>query len=256
MDTEVYNRPLSHHFIPAACIRHKLTIHEPRKEDTEGQRTCGLLSTRYPGTEFATNEKLLLQFGRDIDSWLALVPNAGKSRELREMHHLDDWKCTINLAHIPSPGTPPTESGNKRLTIEFRQHAGTLNPTAALSFIDVVVSLVARCSTISDNDFSAMIKPGGIFRDPTFNTSKFLIFVQCRDETLHYYDRVLNGGVNELSTYLEGQKLQAMIAEMHNYPIGKLASELVQWADRQRKPKESETEDLGQALGRGLWPLQ
>lgn len=238
IDSEVYNRPLSHYFITAACIRRKRTIHTPRRDDEEGWRICEKLADTYPGTAFKKNEDLRrVQFGRDIDSWLALVPHAAKARQLRELHALDDWKSTINVAHLPSPGTPPTEAGNKRLTIEFRQHAGILNSTAALSFIDVVISLVTRCNSLSKDEFSSLIKPDGKLRDPEFSTFDFLEFVGCSQQTNVHYNRLLTSHSNDFSTYLKGLTDEALEAVALEFPIGKLAHELVKWQSENTSTK-------------------
>ena len=119
--------------------------------------------------------------------------------------------CTINLRNLPNPGTQSPEWAAKKMTIEFRQHLGTLEPLTALCFIDVVVKLVSWCNWVSDDEFKALVGVGGDpthprrrrLRDPQFETEDFCKLIGCGEVTLGHYFHPHLSGCDVFHTYLQ-----------------------------------------------------
>ena len=158
-----------------------------------------------------------------------MVQPAKSVNEIRLLQSKNDDQCNINLSNLPTPETPTSKYPFKKNTIEFRQHAGTLNPTAALSFIDILINLVIRCERLNDEDFLALIRPGGQLRHPNLSSLDICRFVGCSQKAFDYYQRQLNSQDSELSIYLADQAAAAEKAIARKYPIANVALEMTKW---------------------------
>ena len=190
-----YNKPPSAYLIAAAHMRRQWE--EPSVSGQLHMIMQGvwfLFDKFYPQRISKTLKNFdKVRFGYDFDSWLTLINGAQDTLDCRGLNCLMDKHCTITLRNIPSsrlsePPENPTEDPLKRLlTIEFRQHAGTLLPIAALSYIDFVVNLVLRCHNLKEDEFEMLMKPGGLLRKPQFTTLELCDFVKCSAETYEFY---------------------------------------------------------------------
>jgi hypothetical protein len=172
---KAYNYPLSFCFLRAAHIAHwKL----------------------FKNASVPVQDARNLQFERvkysyDVGSWLEVVHGAEDVTDLRQMVTYCDKSCTINVGECPSKNGPAMDIVDKKLTIEFRQHMGTLSPDTALSWIDVVANIVLRCSTITDERLRSVFRHGETLRDPHFSTLDFCRWIGCKATTVEFYEQLL-----------------------------------------------------------------
>lgn len=194
-----YNKPVSAYLIAGTHMRRQWEHGSPDKPLTQSLRgDKAILDQLYPQTRSKTMKDFDdVKFGMNIDSWLTLVNGAEDSVDLCGLNCIMDRQCTLNMRHLPSALPLPTMMKKplaqdpvleKLLTIEFRQHAGTLVALEALSFIDVVVKLVLFCDKTKDEEFQMLIKPGGKLREPHFHSLDLLKFFGCTAETYKFYE--------------------------------------------------------------------
>ena len=174
---KAYNYPLSFYFLRAAhTARWKLfknasvPIQDARNLQFEQAKYC-----------------------YDVGSWLELVHGVENITGLRQMVSYCDKSCTINVRECLSTYQPATDIVGKKLTIEFRQHMGTLSPDAALSWIDVVANLILRCSSIADERSLSVVRHDETLRDPHFSTLDFCKWVGCKATTVEFYEQLFKG---------------------------------------------------------------
>ncbi|KAI5361668.1 hypothetical protein Slin15195_G127860 [Septoria linicola] len=164
--SEAYNRPFSAHF---AFMSHAF------RNEPEDYTSC----TTDPGFPHCI-------FGNDADAetdaraddsmaWLRTVQRAEKICHLRDLQTKRDHMATLNLGNIKplqvAIGEESSIQGFKN-TIEFRQAAATLDPVAALAWVDTVIKLVEYChSTPKDVVFDKCMR---ICQDPDHHTPQFL----------------------------------------------------------------------------------
>lgn len=216
MKSYAYSKPISAFLLFAAHIRRTW-------EEYPDQRVLDLqwrenrkhfLDNLYPQAKSrrpAVYHKV--KFGMDIDSWLALVDGAKDIKDVRDFTCNHRKNCTINLSQLCDDERSGPEElmdsemqlTNKLLTIEFRQHAGTLLPVDALSFVDFVAKLTLCCDNEGQTGLRSGIRLGGKLRalQPLANTAFELIrSIGCEQETLDFYRRQMSGSGGDVAEKL------------------------------------------------------
>ena len=149
----------------------------------------------------------------DVDSWLALVHKAYDLEDLTALYGNMGKCCTINLEQLVDPDDDDEEDNPGPLplkrTIEFRQHAGTLQWPAVLSFINFLTSLVSSCHGMSGQDLFSFLGPGGRCREASFDTLSLLRDLGCDAGTITRYNNQLQGNsTRNTALFLEERHAQ------------------------------------------------
>jgi hypothetical protein len=148
-------------------------------------------------------EKERLEYAYDIGSWLSLVSTADDVDDLRQLvPHMDRYSV-LNVSEYPSKSETLSNPAERTLTIEFRQHMGTLQSEVALPFIDVVANIVLKCGTITNEEFDKAIGPGGILRDVKMSTIDFCEWIECKGTSYKFYKSLLSGAIDPVKEYLD-----------------------------------------------------
>lgn len=198
-----YNRPVSACLIFAVHTRRIWQENPDLLNAKKGAEYNRCLRELYP-QERAPTISSEVMFGMDIHNWLILVDGAKDMNDIRDLTCFFDKNCTINLKNLRGVDRVGTEesidqnmqSGRELRTIEFRQHAGTLLPLDALSFIDLMANLTLCCHDDRRNDLMSGIKLGGKFRvpHPMVETALDLVkFIGCKQKTFEFYRRQMTG---------------------------------------------------------------
>ena len=174
---KAYNYPLSFYFLRAAHIA-RWKLFKNASVPIQDARNLQFEQAKY---------------SYDVGSWLELVRGVEDVTDLRQMVSYCDKSCTINVRECLSRYRPATDIVGKKLTIEFRQHMGTLSPDAALSWIDVVANLILRCSSITDERLPSVFRHDETLRDPHFSTLDFCKWVGCNATTVEFYEQLFKG---------------------------------------------------------------
>ena len=129
-------------------------------------------------------------------------------------------------------------------TIEFRQHAGTLEPISVLSWIDLVMRLVTCCHWTYSDQFDSLFRPDGRYRDASLNAIDILRELGCQDRTVEHYEASLTGESERL-LQLNSIKQQAEKLDDQDYTLAVLARLAVRNVD-----DENAYNDPGNIRGR------
>ena len=235
LDEFVYTLPLSMFFMIEANIRRRKD-EEARKGALRDRKTQKEpRSKKYPETQPDDSTTWSVRCRNDIDAWVTLVSNAPDLKSLGDLHHNLEKRCNINICNLPY-GPKDPQRNDKSCTIEFKQHAGTLEPIAALSFIDFAVSLVRYCHEANDDEFYQLIGFGGDFRGPSFTTSALCREIGCRKETQTYYENRLDTKSKLVSPWLDNQQNAAEHAVENHDPLGSLILKNIDLERENNKP--------------------
>ena len=91
---------------------------------------------------------------------------------------------TLNLANLAhyTPGGRKTK--DQTMTMEFRQHDGTLDSAEVGAWLDVVVSLVQHAHYTPTADFDRSLQE---WQAPNYYSTYFLDDIGCSQDTLSFY---------------------------------------------------------------------
>lgn len=201
----VYNSPCSFHMITSAFAHCK-----PLESATGA---VDIMSVSYPGTSF--DETPALRFAAqkcDVASWLTLIEHAASLDDIAQFQDEMGHESTINLENLREQGAvADPELDVPKMTIEFRQHAGTLQPTEILNWIGVLVGLFKYANTTRASDVKAMCLRN--WTDPSMTMLDLLKVFGYRSEEdiVQHYAR-LAGGIGYRLPYADLVKAQELDA--------------------------------------------
>ncbi|KJY00295.1 hypothetical protein TI39_contig336g00027 [Zymoseptoria brevis] len=119
---KVYNSPWSTHFAHTAFLQSESAVPD------EGRKFVP--EPVYPASRFEASPDLTSAARRfDVPSWLSIITSAQDITDLRNLQQNSARRSTINLHNLQSYRLNDEDSfdfGYRKMTIEFRQHAGTL----------------------------------------------------------------------------------------------------------------------------------
>jgi hypothetical protein len=187
----------------------------------------------------------------DVDSWLTVLRCAKDMEGLKKPFQRIGRKCTVNVQNLPTQDTDQY----KRRTIEFRQHVATLDPSTALSFVEVLVRLVTFCHQESDSLFYPLITRGGRFRKATFTPHDLIKELGCALDTRAYYMRKLNQPDNYTSRLNDHQNQNDLA---RSSLIGALALRMDKWQRDNYRPAKMQAHIMHKLMcgGFGQFPQQ
>ena len=223
-----HNSPLSMLFMAEADRRRRrdneLYGEEFPAPEESRERGFARLGPRYPESEWHNPAIWEARRRSDVDAWITLVRHASHLNAIQEMQAQRGRRCVLNTSHLPYGNHAHAMSLG---TIEFRQHAGTIEPSTVVAFVDFVASLVQYCHTTGDDLFYPSLGVDGDFRRPDFDTVDLCARLGCSEATGYYSERLSDDNGSILKV-LDNQ-INAAKAIKDADPIGKLAFTLLRW---------------------------
>lgn len=153
-------------------------------------------------------------------AWIKVVNHGRSLADLRSLWRQKQRNSTISLYNVvpPLPGTLKTIKN----TVEFRQHASTLQTSPVLSWIDFVVKLIWFCQNNDSSRLEDCIGPEGLLREPGSSFRNVSRSISCTRETIDHYDDQRRGDRGEWFRNLRlKEKLQAQ--QCRDDPLARLA---------------------------------
>ncbi|KAF2774084.1 hypothetical protein EJ03DRAFT_323425 [Teratosphaeria nubilosa] len=140
--------------------------------------------SRYPAEYLDDPEIRKAAFEYSCPAQLTLINRAPNLEALRHMQ--EDWShnSTVNLENLPTR-EELSEGMKRKMTIEFRQHAGTLSVTEILAWINVITNIVGFSHTVSDREL--VMLGADQWSSPFHTTDSFLNAIGCAPKTIKHY---------------------------------------------------------------------
>ena len=132
-------------------------------------------------------------FGRNVFHWLASIEEASSYEQLgrffknevlfntNQSIETNAHFATVNIDNLYSRGWEDPKG-----TIEFRQHAGTLDILAIITHIELTRAIVAWCHFVSDLEFLQICSR---VSDPNFRMSSLCQMIGIGKEVMMYHQR-------------------------------------------------------------------
>jgi len=178
-EDDVYNKSLS--------TLHAGNVYAAREKVSRKSKSLPYFrSIEYPsGSEHQAVVASALEYS--VSAQLTLIQHAPSLDCLKDLHggFVYSHRVAVNLENLPSPGC-----NSDKYTIEFRQHAGTLEAIEAVSWMDVVTGIVRHAHETSDLAFAALVKDK--WQSPQADTLALLATIGCSSRTLQHYERCLD----------------------------------------------------------------
>jgi hypothetical protein len=183
--SDVYNMPWSSHFAQAAFLH----------SDARGRSPAPHLVSRhlYPGSRFETDPELKDTVQRfDVPSWLTLVATAEDIDDLKNLQQFTSKRSIVNFHNLldyRSGEVDDLDVGYMKMTVEFRQHAGTLQSQETLPWLKVLTRLVEFAHETSEDEIMDMCLSH--WPEKNFTSIDFLKMIGVDADTLQHYELVL-----------------------------------------------------------------
>jgi hypothetical protein len=169
---------------------------------------------RYPVSSFDIYPGLReLSKAFDIDSWMTLVEEAPNLLALKHLYPVAARDSTVNINNLRPTG---------KKTIEFRQHAGTMQAKAVLSWLDVVVHLVWYSIQTTDMSLIDLIYPDfsqAPLRRPGATWRDLCNVIGCQPSTIGHFENQETGVYAQNLRHEECQQAK----EASNDPLAAVA---------------------------------
>ncbi|RMY79703.1 hypothetical protein D0862_13064 [Hortaea werneckii] len=185
---------------------------------------------RYPENMFAEStdlEEAAYQYSAGANG--VVIQNAPTVLALHSLM-ATGHESTINLANIsvfPWEG----ESPDKKMTIEFRQHDGTLDVQQVLSWVDFVISAIKYSHDTQHHEQMA----NSSFSDPEYDAIDLLAELGCNEQTVQHYTFKIHGDdAGEL--YADSTKIAALheISELSTTEEGRIIAPVLKHSIEQQ----------------------
>jgi hypothetical protein len=177
-----YNKPFSAHFA--------YLLHDLRRDPASLMRTSNF---GWPRDSFAADPELRrCAENNDLISWISIIDKAEHVRQYEQLQTEFFHKSVIDTSNLmPFVPTGVWPSFGKKLTFEFRQHAGTVDPQEVLPWIDVLTRMLYYAHENTQQDVQA--RCASDWRDPACETLHFLDLLGYAktDVVFRHYKRVL-----------------------------------------------------------------
>ncbi|TKA32105.1 hypothetical protein B0A50_01352 [Salinomyces thailandicus] len=169
----LYNRHVSpnHQRCEFNCA-HFLRPYEPHEE-------------RYPGLQLPHDRALrYAAIQPTAAAHTVIVQNAPTVWALRGLSHCWGKISTINLDNLEPFTASPAPANNKTMTIEFRQHAGSLDPVAVLAWMSFLTSNVQHAHKASPDAF---LQACANAKQPSYTLHNLFDELDCEPSTREHY---------------------------------------------------------------------
>ena len=179
MDSNVYNQPLSSIF---TLLAHRRS----RKQHLPVQEWTGSTISKdvYPQKCFDDPGVKAAAFGLDKISWIHLIQAAPSLEDLRTLSGTCDHQLTVNLEHLPTPGMG-IEAKLCKKTVEFRQHASSLQAAEVVAWVDVCAQMMTFAHDNSQDTILGLC--AGEWSSQEHHILDLLTTIGCSDATTQFY---------------------------------------------------------------------
>lgn len=191
MDAATYNSPSSEKFL----TRTYWARYRNLNSDDDDESVLRAMQRRvwersvYPESKIDRKPGLSEAWGRnDIDSWMQVVQLADDIKDLSHLAAPRTKASNVSIYHLL-----PKAMGHCKRTIEFRQHASTLQTAPVLAWIDFVVRFVDWCQSRSWDSLKPYISKNGTLRTAESSFLDLCHLLGCSPRTSDHYARVLSG---------------------------------------------------------------
>lgn len=231
MDPTTYNSPTSEKFLTRTYwARYRNSDHGDDEElmlRTMQRRIWE--ESVYPESKFDCKPGLADAWGRnDMDSWMQVVQHADDLRDLSNLAAPHTKASNISIYHLLPKGM-----SHCKHTLEFRQHASTLQTAPVLAWIDFVVRAVDWCQGASWDNLKPYIGENGILRTTRSNMVDLCQLVKCSEATLKHYSNVVSGRNRDYAQHLREQEFdQARQYQYLGDPLVSFALASIRWERR------------------------
>ncbi|KAK5175441.1 uncharacterized protein LTR77_000580 [Saxophila tyrrhenica] len=200
---DAFNRPLSSGFLYRAYCRRRA------EKDTYYQHTDqATLGNRYTFPRSHLHDKTihLASISKGIDSWMYLVREAPLLVDIMQnLYPLNSRNTIVNLKNLTNPFNVAKK---KKLTVEFRQHAGTLQTDRVLAQVDFVTRMVNFCQISSWIDVRNLIDSDGPLRQADATILLLCTTIGFSRTTLSYYTDCSNQSYTKAIRHQECKQAQ------------------------------------------------
>ena len=187
--------------------------------------------------------------GRSVDSFhvsdfLAVIDHAPTLNDLQQRHYYAG-RPTLNIENLgeyESNGTRPSnfdeeDDGRplpyepKMMTLEFRQHAGSLDSAEIHAWVDTVASMVKHAHYTSDTDFHSISRNEWL--KPNYSSIELLRELGCSQATLLFYSERL--ALGQPSRQANERAFATDIADTDVYPVDAMIAPLLEYVAWKRQ---------------------
>ena len=179
-----------------------------------------------------------------VADWLEVIDRAPS---LKAIHQLQGGygRATLNLQNLgpydsQELSTSKTVDENdddagdllpRMMTIEFRQHAGTLDGTEIHAWIDVVVSMVSHAHYTTDADYRDISRNEWL--KPDYGSLDLIRALGCSLDTKRFYRHRL--GMTRWSPEPDVGVFAADLSEFDLFPVDKMIAPLLEYVEWKRR---------------------
>ncbi|KAK3707148.1 hypothetical protein LTR37_012317 [Vermiconidia calcicola] len=183
VDPPVMIVPLSQYYIIGSDIHRKRINEFGDYKAFKARRGRKVVSNEsgYPENRFDDPLVWTERRKAQIESWIELINAAPDLQSLQDLNY-ERRSCTINLQNLPTKKQP-----NKMGTIEFRQHAGTLEYSASWNFIEFLLALVKTCHYKTDAEIKTLVHSDSGLRQPEVSSADICEAIGCQPTVVEYY---------------------------------------------------------------------
>ena len=176
---------------------------------------------KYPVTRYGQEKELSLVGPlKTVVAWHEVVQKAQTLQDLIDLYaHLTAKHSSFNIQHCFR------EQGIN--TLEFRQHAGTLDHNQVMAWVYATVRTVEWCELVNQNDFSSTIHRE--WDNPDFSFVDMLRSMDAPSDAIEHYGGVIDRSEAENDNVYDG----ALRVESQ-HPPGDPLTPLVRFVERQR----------------------
>lgn len=157
----------------------------------------------------------------DIPSWLDIIQKAREIADLMELQFAAAHFSTVNLQNL----------GLDKRTVEFRQHAGTLQSAEALAWVEVCGCLMEFASSTSEAAVKALCD--GEWSGPLHTANDLLLTIGVSRKTRDHYRKVVAVPLPSDGDYA-AQVLRQELALANAWPSDSVLGPLVEYLIRER----------------------
>jgi len=140
----------------------------------------------YPENRFAADPEVAKAASQySLAAAAALIQHAPDLNSIKQLAKTFQHACTVNTENLYDFQSTDAHARNAKMTVEFRQHAPTLDPAVATSWVDFLVSLTQHSHNTSREQYGALMQ--NEFSSLAFTAIGLLETVGARQETIAHY---------------------------------------------------------------------
>lgn len=140
----------------------------------------------------------------DIGKWAEWLSKVDDVEILsKELFYGHGRNCVVNVTECPSRKHTNDQIMRKKLTIEFRQHCGTLLPTLTTSFVNLVANIVLKCADTNDNAFYEGLHGRSPFPAEGYKLENLCKALKCDKSTTETYKALREHKENPITEALD-----------------------------------------------------